>query len=557
MLIPLSSLPLNTMLRYLTNLAFTYILLTYVSTFVFNTFSCPFVNAQQFQPTPVTTSCSVFVEGRGLYVFGGRTGPPRNQRHISQAFMLDLSVSWSTSNPAFKQLPDFLVDGESCTLSKNGDELFVFSVNTGYIYNLESGSLTTMEARPFQFSGKTTSLTDQESGLVYIFDKMMNRTDTRGLITVNLTARTFETVQPSKIPMSTVAGIQSGVWSAPLRSMLVASDQEEDMQIFTPSKMMEPSGGWYNFSTNSLTQYPLPVNKLHGCLVPAYNGSKVVLVGSMLNLVNPDSAVYFLDVASQVWTKGPTIPLVLFSACAVTGDQLILWGGQVMETDPVKYSGIFVLDMNTMKWTNSYISPSDQSKTQSTTSQEQETSANLAQLLIITTVVPSVAFLTAIIVYFGTRRWWITQSDASNSIETLQDSFNSMETLQDSSNSMKALQDYSSHRNTHMRGRFSLLDLRSYEIRLEQPHAIVKDIVERRNVQEGAVEIELISQNPHTTLEDEGISGQTIAVADELLARDDIVELGPIDDRILTTNTDDRTEWKPVKSYSGKVEPQS
>jgi hypothetical protein len=467
--------------------------------------------------------------------------------------MLDLSVSWSTSNPAFKRLPDFLVDGESCTLSKDGDELFVFSANTGYIYNLESGSLAAMEARPFQFFGKTTSLTDQGSGLVYIFDKMMNRTDTRELITVNLTARTFETEQPSKIPMSTVAGIQSGVWSAPLRSMLVASDQEEDMQIFTPSKMMEPSGGWYNFSTNLVTQYPLPVDKIRGCLVPAYNGSKVVLVGSMLNLVNSDSAVYFLDVASQVWTKGPTIPLVLFSACAVTGDQLILWGGQIMEIDLVKYSGISVLNMNTMKWTNSYISPSDQSKIQSTTSQEQESSVNPTQLVIITTVVPSVAFLTAIIVYFGTKRCWITQSDASNSMGTLR-AFNSMETLQNSSNSMKALQDYSSSRDTYTRGRFSLLDLRSYETRLEQPHAIVKDIVERRN---GAVEIELISQNPHTILEDECISGQTISIADEFFTRDDVVELGPIDDRILTTNTDDKTEWKPVKSYSDKVELQS
>ncbi|KAF9356484.1 hypothetical protein BGX34_009915, partial [Mortierella sp. NVP85] len=531
--------------RYLTDLPFTYILLTYAFIFAFNTFSCPFVNAQQFRPTPVTTSCNVFVEGRGLYVFGGRTGPPRNQRHISQTFMLDLSVSWSTSNPAFKQLPDFLVDAESCTLSKDGDELFVFSANTGYIYNLESGSMAAMETRPFQFFGKTTSLTDQESGLVYIFDKMMNRTDTRELITVNLTARTFEAVQPSKIPMSIVAGIQSGVWSAPLRSMLVTSDQEEDMQIFTPSKMMELSGGWYNFSTNLVTQYPLPVNRIRGCLVPAYNGSKVVLVGSMLNLVNSDSAVYFLDVASQVWTKGPTIPLVLFSACAVTGDQLILWGGQVMGIDPVKDSRISVLNMSTMKWTNSYISPSDQRKTQSTTSQEQESSVNPTQLIIITTVVPSVAFLTAITVYFGTKRWWITQGNASNSMETFQNSFNSMETLQNSSNSMKALQDYSFNRDTCMRGRFSLLDLRSYETRLEQPHAIVKDIIERRNVQEGAVEIELISQSPHTILEDECISGQTISVADEFLTRDDNIELGPIDDRRLTTNTDDKRERKP------------
>lgn len=66
----------------------------------------PSVHAQTFQPRPVMASYSSFIEDQGLYVFRGGRGVNTTSITLEQSFMIVLSLSRSTSDPVYKELPN-------------------------------------------------------------------------------------------------------------------------------------------------------------------------------------------------------------------------------------------------------------------------------------------------------------------------------------------------------------------------------------------------------------------------------------------------------------------
>ncbi|KAF9363242.1 hypothetical protein BGX34_004590 [Mortierella sp. NVP85] len=326
------------MLRYIaSSIALT--LFTAIVTFLLGASFSPFAHAQKFQPTPGYQPCSVFIEGQGFYIFGGGTLPILAA--VTQAFMIDLSVSWETSDPAYKMLRDgpgaVLA---TCTLLPNGEDIFILDLGVPYIYTVKSNSWETILHNKLPMDRGMVSATDPESKLTYVVQRPASDTGIATVYTLDLAAKTLN---GTTMPNMKLEPFFLAAWSAHLRSMLFFLSTSQ-LYIFTPSKVSGSSHGWSILKTTG-DQYPTyPL-----CFVPAYGGSKMVIY-----TFNKIGAIYLLDVTTRTWKKGALSTSSGGTACAVSGDQFIVWGG--FDNNEL-ISRTQVYDMKTDKWTSKYVAP--------------------------------------------------------------------------------------------------------------------------------------------------------------------------------------------------------
>ncbi|KAF9363240.1 hypothetical protein BGX34_004588 [Mortierella sp. NVP85] len=296
------------------------------------------IHAQTFQPLIVSGPCSAFVEGTGLYVFGGSTS---KDFMVIQSFMLDLSVPWSTNNPVYKEMTDIPdLDYPSCTMLPNGKEILVTLMRGVYIFNVKSNSWTRTTHTSGEFVQPSIAV-DPESGLAYFVENTQMLGGDKKLTTVDLKSSTNNT---SVLPvLGNTANFDSATaWSSPLRSIIFTKKSMSDLYVFTPSKATESSRGWslLNIVVDQVNFHTL------SCFVPAYNGSKMIAYTS-----GDIDKIYILDVVARTSIKvdpPPSNSTLTPSACAVSGDQFIAWGDDE----------ILVYNMKTNAWLKNYTPPS-------------------------------------------------------------------------------------------------------------------------------------------------------------------------------------------------------
>ncbi|KAF9363241.1 hypothetical protein BGX34_004589 [Mortierella sp. NVP85] len=409
--------------------------------------------------------------------------------------MIDLSVSWNSSNPAFKKLPDSPGPYMSaCTLLPNREDIHVFlAVNSvGYIFNINSNSWTLLRTAQFTVKIGSFAASDLETGLVYIPWGAVDGAGRQELAVVNTETRTVETVATPGLNISTLG---AGVWSAPLRSMLVVSYFGNAIYSFTPSQANEPSKGWNVLNTKGnvlLEGFPT-------CFVPAYNGSKVILWTGF----GEKKGLYILDVATLTWKEGHIIPDLVGCACAVSGDQLVIWGGTRNST---RSNETFIYNIKTETWTSRYIAPPLSPPAASPNSQIPDQSdihsdpddSHLVQIIVIVTGVLLVIILTTIAVYLGISKRLKVDTQSTLSDDTTSDDG-------------RVSPDTCQKRKSNASGPFARVHLGSFGARplSEHPHAVVEDPLGKRNVQEGAIGVELISQHPHAIVREPSIKIHT------------------------------------------------
>jgi len=94
------------------------------------------VQAKSNKPYLTYYPGSTYVDGKALYVTGGED---TSRQIADQTFMIDLSVSWKTTSPVYKELPIV----SSCywcpaTMSGDGRRWFLFSSGIGYAFRYPS-----------------------------------------------------------------------------------------------------------------------------------------------------------------------------------------------------------------------------------------------------------------------------------------------------------------------------------------------------------------------------------------------------------------------------------
>ncbi|KAK3819525.1 MAG: hypothetical protein J3Q66DRAFT_428108, partial [Benniella sp.] len=512
--------PFSTMLRSFLS-PITFPLLTF--TIVLFTSLCPFVLAQDFRPQPNSDTCYTYTEGQGLYILGGRT---------KENFMLDLSVSWNTSDPVFRKLSGGpKVDKGACAMTNNGEDLFVLTKGTGYVYNVKSSTWSVFHNANFGTSGDwQVAATDPGTGFIYFPTYGMNFTGTKVMLSVDLKTNTVNTTSVYGDP----GYFRIVTWSAYLKR-IVMSAMHYHPNTFAPSNISSPDGGW---SSLPITNIGLIASSWN-CAVAAYNGTKLFYIGSDYNSLY---AVYIMDVVKLTWKRGPLAPKLSMSACAVTGDQLIVWGGfTVKKSKTITFhdqNRTHVFNMKTEKWVSSFTAPLrpattthtlQPSQTQAqhapyTTATPESGNAPSGDMKLVTIIVIVTGTLMSIILGSIFRYHKRTRQFNSCDQRTNPDgsSTDSLDIKDDPNISVKDLSKGSSRRRDpsdsgsdsidrhgeskwYMNGLLGRIHQGSLGARplSEHPHATVEDPTTKRNVQEGALEIQTFSQHPHAAVDQE------------------------------------------------------
>ncbi|KAK3829083.1 MAG: hypothetical protein J3Q66DRAFT_324315 [Benniella sp.] len=472
------------------------------------------------------SACSVFVEGRGLYTFGGYVQfDMYPDQDVRQVFMLDLSVSWNTSNPVIKQLENGpKVKEGPCAATNDGENIFVLSSGQGHVYNVQSNSWTVLGDNNLASYRWRSAATDPETGIIYF-------PDTTNL-TYSLDLRTNTVNTTGSVDIWFDATV---IWSAYLKSMVII-DQDENPQVFTPSKVSESSTGWSILKTGAVPDFTNRPGGDWNCGVPAYGGSKLVFVDRYEKGDNED-AVFTLDVKKGTWTRGPPFPANdIRYYCAVIGDQLVLMGSE---------NDVRIYNMKTGNLTSRYIAPPPrptsttarttrisqlpQTPTQPipipyTTAASDHSNASSIDMKVVTIIIVVAGILlTALNVYLGiskrskidAQRTSIVDSslnprntqdhtDTSDKKEQSIGSSRRRDPSESGNHSTGVSSNDSTQRKWFMAGQFGRLHQGIFGARelSEHPHAILEDPTSKRNAQEGAFGAQVLSEHPHAIVED-------------------------------------------------------
>jgi hypothetical protein len=407
----------------------------------------------------------------------------------------------------------------------SGDEILMIVFGVGYIFNVSTSSWTIIPNNQLPFAMGLPATADPVSGLVFM--------PTNQKVLIGFDPKTKK-VAATTMPALNTSVFISTAWCSPLESILLISGFNEHLYSFKPSQLNDASlsNGWSTLNTKG--------NILSGtfahCFMPAYRGTKMVLLGTNF----PKSTVYILDVTTRSWKAGPSIPEVAFSACGVSGDQFIVWGGMSNNTATDR---ALVYNMASEIWTSSYTAPPRSSETNLPTSppprhttttvtstpESGNTSLSETSLVIIIVVITCVLLvimLTGIFVFLRrTKRSNVeglrTSSDGPSS-DLLETKVNvepnhvlySSRTLPHSrdpiytSSSGELLgyeeEEDSIERKRYVLGHTSRLQQGSVGTQLknpEHPHAVLlEESMTKRNVQEGPFGARPLSQHPHARI---------------------------------------------------------
>ncbi|KAG0075326.1 hypothetical protein BGZ92_002959 [Podila epicladia] len=333
---------------------------------IFFTLSIELVNAQTpFKPVSTGDSASVFIEGKAFYIQGGSI----QNTTTNQAFSISLHASWNTTNPAYTPLPDALYDKLfPNTLLPDGTTWFAICNKTFVTYNISDGKITLRGP---------ASMYSNFSGLSAVFDWGLKEVVipngfNNGIQTTNLYVGpgNLVTRENPTFPLNEISVLlrYSLAWSENTqKTFLFGGSTHSVLSGTLYERHPSPFGNWGLINT-TLDGLPLtgPSPREAACLVPAFNGTKLILFGGsgptgsiLFNVALSD--IYIYEVAKASWTKGSDAGSTrarAAHACAVSGDALIVWGGfSNLDVKRPAVQMIAVYNLTSNKWVDEFIAP--------------------------------------------------------------------------------------------------------------------------------------------------------------------------------------------------------
>ncbi|KAF9154545.1 hypothetical protein BGX20_004642 [Mortierella sp. AD010] len=289
-----------------------------------------------------------------MYVLGGIPLLSTTRAVTSQTFMIDLSASWNTSEPIYKKLPNGPIGSPGsavAALSPNNQLLFTLVNNTIYTYDLESRAWNNVITNTnFSSFAGISAVTDPNTGIIYIPNGYTNPTLT-SMLAIDSESETTNTIAMD--PMLAQSSYYSAAWNTELGSMILTGGTINGLYAYNPI-----SNGWSNLT--SLAKGDIPSSRLSSCLLPAFEGSKMILFGGV-NVGGSDTFydIYILDVHTLTWKRGPDVTPTngrAMAACSVSNGNFIVWGGGtvVSGTSSVPDDTVMVFDLLAGAWVSKY-----------------------------------------------------------------------------------------------------------------------------------------------------------------------------------------------------------
>ncbi|KAG0228571.1 hypothetical protein B0O80DRAFT_495156 [Mortierella sp. GBAus27b] len=289
-----------------------------------------------------------------MHVHGGTTSATATPS--GQTFALDLSTNWTTEAPTFVGLADGFQDYMfASTLTSDGNTWYHFSNQIAYKYYLNNNTWTSIgSANITNPVHGLSAATDAVTGLLYIVNgNKVNET---------VWMQQYNTLVNSITSVSTHPNLANVVsfaasWSTVRKSLLVHAGSTVNTNVIQRSlyEYVPNVGGgqWTILSDNG--DVP-PPRKSH-CMVPAYNGTKMVVFGGLDQTGAALNDIYTLDLKTLRWTKGTDGGAGVArgsTACAVTNDLFVAWAGCDSRGAPLTSNLTIVYNMKTGQWQNTF-----------------------------------------------------------------------------------------------------------------------------------------------------------------------------------------------------------
>ncbi|KAF9122804.1 hypothetical protein BGW39_009485 [Mortierella sp. 14UC] len=287
----------------------------------------------------------------------------------AQFFALDLTAPlWETSNPPWKYLTTPTVEQgpryrgkNTMVMSSNQSLALLLDTNHPYIstYNVESNSWSVRRGLPnsFAYGYNFTAAMDPDSDVMFIGNggsSNVSIADSMMVYDAN-TGFSWTQYMPKSSQLPSWATGYSFVYCAARKSFLLFGGKSFSLQgdVYNPDlfEFQMIAYKWVRLNTEG----PAPTQIYSHCMVPAYDGFKMVVFGGSVESDVQLDDIYILDVPTMTWTKGssPPVPLNRASmACTVGGDNFVAWGGynaqKAIDGTPIIYN------LKKNEWTTTY-----------------------------------------------------------------------------------------------------------------------------------------------------------------------------------------------------------
>ncbi|KAF9152045.1 hypothetical protein BG015_005871 [Linnemannia schmuckeri] len=320
--------------------------------------------AQTYIPTPVYDMAFASRINKALIIHGGKAQMNPDATN-NQLFALDLTVPlWEASSPPWRYLtaptasqsPRFL-DRNTMVMSSDETKILLFDRNFPYLatYNVTSDSWLDKQNLPlsFAYGSNYTTAMDPASDVVFLGRGGANGTM---MMVYNSTSHDSWT-QPMPVSTQLPTYVQgySFVYCPSRKSILLFGGKSFSYQgdVYNPYVFEFQMGAYSWIRLN--TEGPSPTQIYSHCMVPAYDGFKMVVFGGSVRDDTQLGDIYILDVPTMTWSKGSASPMPFNRsnmACTVGGDNFVAWGGynaqKSIDGTPIIYN------LRTNQWTTTY-----------------------------------------------------------------------------------------------------------------------------------------------------------------------------------------------------------
>ncbi|KAF9945791.1 hypothetical protein BGZ65_010358, partial [Modicella reniformis] len=201
--------------------------------------------------------------------------------------------------------------------------------------------------------GNSAGATDPKTGLIYI----PKAAGGDAMAQINLkTKSSINIPMPKELKASKFFSV---VWNTPLKGFLLIGGSTGwigqldrlNMYLYQPDKK---KGHWQDIS-NKIQGTVIPAPRISACLASANDGNQLVYFGGYTrDKVSIHRDIHILDIKTMTWRKGTNISNKerrSEAACAVSGDQFVIWGGQ---QQGIPFNNTIVYNIKTNKWVKSF-----------------------------------------------------------------------------------------------------------------------------------------------------------------------------------------------------------
>ncbi|KAG0254450.1 Acyl-CoA-binding domain-containing protein 5 [Mortierella polycephala] len=198
------------------------------------------------------------------------------------------------------------------------------------------------------------AVTDPNTGLVYVPSGSSNMSS---MAVYNPATTALESVDmPSSDIMELNIQYYSAVWSTLRNSIFLYGgvNTKESINNLHVVEYQPSTSTWTRFNTTGSS--PSGSISSH-CMVPAYDGTKMILFGGKDKDSQLLGSIYIFDLASMSWTKGADIDPSqnrASMACTVAGDNFVAWGGSCNKNATKDFETTIIYNLKSQQWTDEF-----------------------------------------------------------------------------------------------------------------------------------------------------------------------------------------------------------